>query len=370
MQPWVPRVWVWVVVMGVAWGASPCSDRAACPPCLHAPDCVWCARNLTGEGGVSLPRCIQLTDDAIAPWREACGESDVHEPVNPSEDHKSEECSFHGAYQCGECVCDAGYQGRQCECEARDLWGQGEGGEDSCRKSNASAVCSGRGSCHCGFCMCHERSNPNEIISGAFCECTNFVCARDNGQMCSGPERGECECDRCRCRPGWTGDTCNCEASTDNCINPVYGEECSGSGECECNQCRCHEGYSGRYCEDCPTCRGKCAVYRACVQCQAFQTGAFTAAQCDANCTLFQAITVHTQPLDLGEGTRICSFFDEDDCRFSFTYEYNDDQEPVVLVQSARECPPPPRNIPGEDKEVACPPLDQAVTEDAEAVYL
>lgn len=40
------------------------------------------------------------------------------------------------------------------------------------------------------------------------------------------------------------------------------------------------------------TCRGKCVPYKACVQCQIFQTGEFTPEECEANCTLFNATAV------------------------------------------------------------------------------
>ena len=40
------------------------------------------------------------------------------------------------------------------------------------------------------------------------------------------------------------------------------------------------------------------------------------------------------------EGERLCTFFDEDDCRFKFVYGYDEDKEPVVRVQQTLECPP------------------------------
>ncbi|KAK8383508.1 hypothetical protein O3P69_015754 [Scylla paramamosain] len=255
----------------------------------------------------------------------------------------SDECSGHGTYQCGVCDCDKGYLGSRCECGSSTPWGVGGSFDDSsCRQTNTSAICSGRGTCTCGECKCNERENPDERVEGAFCECTNFLCNRFNGQLCGGPDHGECVCNKCQCKPGWTGDDCMCEDSKDQCMNPQTGEECSGQGVCECNQCKCNEGkegrYSGKYCEDCPICKGKCLPYKPCVQCQVFKTGELTPEECLDNCTLFNSTIV--DDLVEEEGERLCTFFDENDCRFKFVYGYDEDKEPVVRVQRVLECPP------------------------------
>ena len=100
------------------------------------------------------------------------------------------------------------------------------------------------------------------IFLGDYCECDNFSCDRYDGQLCSGPDHGECVCGKCVCAsewdvPGYTA--CECQASNDTCITP-YGEHihklCSGHGTCQCGECKCAETeegqYSGKYCEDCP----------------------------------------------------------------------------------------------------------------------
>ena len=58
-----------------------------------------------------------------------------------------------------------------------------------------------------------------QIISGAYCECTNFLCDHHHGKRCSGPDHGTCVCNTCVCKPGWIGEACQCENSTSNCIN-------------------------------------------------------------------------------------------------------------------------------------------------------
>ncbi|RXG59556.1 Integrin beta-PS [Armadillidium vulgare] len=217
------------------------------------------------------------------------------------------ECSGKGTYQCGVCACYGKYRGRHCECGPDTPWGDG-------------------------------------IISGQFCECTNFLCEHHNGQICSGPDHGSCVCSKCLCKPGWKGDACECKNSTQDCINPDTGEECSNQGFCECNQCKCFDTdggrYSGKYCEDCPTCKAKCTVFKDCVQCQAFGTGELSPEECEEQCTLFNASKVVVAVVEDPEVENLCSFFDEEDCRFKFVYGYDENKEPFVRVQRTLECPP------------------------------
>jgi hypothetical protein len=61
-------------------------------------------------------------------------------------------------------------------------------------------LCSNRGNCICGECQCHSRQNTGEIISGKYCECDTFSCARDiNGLSCGGPHKGFCCDGECHC---------------------------------------------------------------------------------------------------------------------------------------------------------------------------
>lgn len=253
------------------------------------------------------------------------------------------ECNYHGTYQCGVCKCDDGFLGRFCECGSNTPLASGDIDDSTCRETNTSTICSGRGTCTCGECKCNERDNPDELVSGKFCECTNFLCDRHNGLLCSGPDHGECVCNECSCKSGWTGDSCNCEDSQVNCMNPDTGEICSNQGNCECNQCKCYETedgrFSGKWCEDCPACKGKCIAYKPCVQCQVFETGEFSEEECKANCTLFNSTRVPIAEVEK-EGERLCTFFDENDCRFAFVYGYDENKEPVVRVQQTLECPP------------------------------
>ena len=37
---------------------------------------------------------------------------------------------------------------------------------------------------------------------------------------------------------------------------------------------------------------------------------------------------------------RLCSYYDEEDCRYTFVYSYDDKEQVVVRAQETRDCPP------------------------------
>lgn len=215
--------------------------------------------------------------------------------------------------------------------------------DGGCQADNSTgADCSGRGTCVCGVCEC-STSEPGRY-TGKFCECDNLSCDRNNGIVCSGPDHGICSCGICECQSGWSGPACDCLASNDTCMPPNGGEICSGHGSCECGACKCHvteEGrYSGKYCEKCPTCAGRCNDLKDCVQCQVYQTGPLKEKEdCMANCTLFVPIEVETVEADEEKDEYLCTFYDEDDCRFQFVYTEKEDDKVEVKAQKERECP-------------------------------
>ncbi len=203
----------------------------------------------------------------------------------------SSKCGNNGNLVCGICECHSGFFGRNCECNNKDAGGMGSD-INKCRASNdTEEECSGLGNCVCGQCHCNIRDNPLEIISGQYCECDNFSCDRKNGILCTGPNNGVCECGNCKCFDGWSGQSCDCATSKENCFD-AHGIECSGHGECVCGRCECkttdHVRYSGKYCEKCPTCPGRCEELRHCVECQQYKKGLLkNPDDCAANCTGF-----------------------------------------------------------------------------------
>uniref|UniRef100_U5EVW7 Integrin beta n=1 Tax=Corethrella appendiculata TaxID=1370023 RepID=U5EVW7_9DIPT len=265
---------------------------------------------------------------------------------HPAYEPQSFKCNSFGVYKCGICECDEFHFGRNCECSITDLHSESELNL-GCRPDNTSVIdCSGRGNCVCGICECDKRAHPDEVISGKYCECDNFSCDRHNDLVCSGPAQGTCQCGECICQPGWSGSACDCRSSNDTCIPPNGGEICSGHGDCVCGACACQvteEGrFSGRFCEKCPTCSGRCAELKDCVQCQMYKTGPLANPDdCAANCTLFTPIAVDVVEADEEKNENLCTFYDEDDCRFQFTYkESYEDGKLEVKAQEERECPP------------------------------
>lgn len=92
-------------------------------------------------------------------------------------------CNTNGDFKCGVCRCHYGFYGDRCECS-----GNSAVNEDVsvCQMEAESEVCSGRGYCKCGGCQCNPSSEPEEIFSGKFCECSNYRCSRNRGLLCGG----------------------------------------------------------------------------------------------------------------------------------------------------------------------------------------
>lgn len=87
-----------------------------------------------------------------------------------------------GRYECGICLCHAGRLGPRCECAEGD-YSLSE--QDTCSGPN-KVVCSGRGDCVCGQCVCHN--NDFGKVWGKRCDCDDFSCLRYKGELCSGKE--------------------------------------------------------------------------------------------------------------------------------------------------------------------------------------
>ncbi|KAG7238812.1 hypothetical protein INR49_030356 [Caranx melampygus] len=118
-------------------------------------------------------------------------------------------------------------------------------------------ICSGRGKCDCGICIC-AASEPGRFY-GPRCECHDWVCAVHNGNTCN--DRGYCDCGTCECDEGWFGDACQFQEdcnlpskkSKELCKNP-QGVVCSNKGTCHCGSCMCDNKdnrglVTGRFCE-------------------------------------------------------------------------------------------------------------------------
>uniref|UniRef100_A0A8C8DLK9 Integrin beta n=1 Tax=Oryzias sinensis TaxID=183150 RepID=A0A8C8DLK9_9TELE len=176
-----------------------------------------------------------------------------------------------GTFECGICLCHPGRLGPHCECAEGDY---NPTDQDRCSGPDGagglrSSICSGRGDCVCGQCVCH--SSDFGKVWGKLCECDDFNCPRYKGELCSG--HGVCNCGFCQCDPDWQGENCNCSRRTDTCMSSL-GLLCSGRGQCVCGVCECTQpGAYGATCDKCPTCPDACTMKKECVECKHFKRG-------------------------------------------------------------------------------------------------
>lgn len=99
--------------------------------------------------------------------------------------------------------------------------------------------------------------------------------------------------------------------------------------------------YSGKFCEKCPTCSGRCTEFKHCVQCQVYQNGPLKDV-CFENCTNHFVLTAVDGKIEVDDELEehLCTFFDEDDCKFQFAYSEKEPSKVAVRAQKERECPP------------------------------
>ncbi|XP_078280992.1 integrin beta-3-like [Rhinoraja longicauda] len=235
-----------------------------------------------------------------------------------------------GTYECGVCKCLPGRFGPSCECmEGDSLLTTHE----TCSPKKGDPICSNRGECICGQCVCH--SSDHGIISGQFCECDDFSCGRHKGKMCSG--NGQCQCGECRCLPDWTDSFCNCSTKTGSCRPPV-GSICHGRGDCQCGKCFCKDGAFGDQCEKCPTCPDACTFKKQCVECKVFDTGELKdEGKCEKVCR-DQIRFVETVDMKTKDGV-ICSYKDQNGCIVHFGYHEETNGKSILSVIKDPECP-------------------------------
>ncbi|CAG2105381.1 unnamed protein product [Medioppia subpectinata] len=295
-----------------------------------------CPRNRGEWNQTILIYPVGLNDALIIDLEMIC-ECDCEKPWN--EQTYSPYCEHRGTYECGICSCNDNFYGRRCECDAKEANPAEE--EQSCIRGNDTKVCSGRGACRCGECECYKREAPEEV-TGKFCECDNFSCDRYDGKVCSGPDHGKCECGTCLCNDDWTGPDCSCKKSNEDCVDPRTNKECNGRGKCVCGQCICEpkgdEQYTGQFCEDCPTCKSQCEIYKECVQCRIHQSGPLDEEACN-QCNINP---IGTSEFEVTDGEQLCVFIDDDDCKFQFKYKYEEKEDLIyVIAQNTKDCPEP-----------------------------
>ncbi|XP_053182324.1 integrin beta-1-like [Scomber japonicus] len=165
-----------------------------------------------------------------------------------SREENSPICSGNGALVCGQCECSKPNIGQYCQRESDSIF---LSNEDRCRSGPNAIVCSGRGECEDGYCICNKRTNPEERITGQYCECTNYDCPYANARICGG--HGKCVCGQCVCDYDWTGEDCTCSMDIASCM-ATNQKICNWQGNCQCGVCQCPYPYGGPTCETCFGC--------------------------------------------------------------------------------------------------------------------
>uniref|UniRef100_A0A673VTG8 Integrin beta n=1 Tax=Suricata suricatta TaxID=37032 RepID=A0A673VTG8_SURSU len=239
-----------------------------------------------------------------------------------------------GTFECGVCRCGPGWLGAQCECSEEDYH---PSQQDECSPREGQPVCSQRGECLCGQCVCHTSDFGK--ITGKYCECDDFSCVRYKGEMCSG--HGQCSCGDCLCDSDWTGYYCNCTTRTDTCMSS-NGLLCSGRGKCECGSCVCIQpGSYGDTCEKCPTCPDACTFKKECVECKKFDRGTLHEENtCNRYCR--DEIESVKELKDTGKNAVNCTYKNEDDCVVRFQYYEDSSGKSILYVVEEPECPKGP----------------------------
>ncbi|KFV62965.1 Integrin beta-3, partial [Dryobates pubescens] len=230
-----------------------------------------------------------------------------------------------GSLECGVCRCNPGRLGSHCECSEQEY---SPAQQDNCSPRAGQPLCSQRGECVCGQCVCH--SSDFGRGSGKYCEGGDFSCVRFKGQMCSG--HGKCSCGDCLCDSDWTGDYCNCTTRTDLHVSSS-GLVCSGHGSPLCGGIPWAE--HGR------SHSTSLLFLRDCVECKKFERGALVEQQtCSRMCR--DEIETVQELGDRGKDAVNCTYKDENDCVVRFQYYEDSSGKSVLSVIEEPECPKGP----------------------------
>ena len=184
--------------------------------------------------------------------------------------------------------------------------------DEYCRaNASDSLLCSGRGYCHRGHCICDHHEDGFEPGSPEFCECANSTCPKDSeGRVCGGESRGTCECGSCACKRelGYTGEDCDCYQGYSGCLNG-----------------------------------GDCFMFESCVACWYLGKGELAdTSECDKRCNRPDADAFDAErvsKLIVDNHHRLCNLYLDGECSYHFTYTYTDNFRPqLVHIIEGSDC--------------------------------
>uniref|UniRef100_A0A8C7FR90 Integrin beta n=1 Tax=Oncorhynchus kisutch TaxID=8019 RepID=A0A8C7FR90_ONCKI len=220
-----------------------------------------------------------------------------------------------GTYECGICLCHPGRLGPRCECAEGDY---STTEQDRCSVPSTvgiggaggpgAAVCTGRGDCVCGQCVCH--SSDFGKVWGKLCECDDFNCLRYKGELCSGERRG---------KEGGVS-KCLVKSTTVESLNNMLTCVCV----CVCARVCAHLDW-----------------YRECVECKHFKRGKLFD---DNTCTRICRDEIQlVDDLEFHDKNAVnCTYKDEDDCVERFQYYEDASGKSILFVVKEPDCPKGP----------------------------
>lgn len=204
----------------------------------------------------------------------------------------------------------------------------------TCQAEGSDMICSGRGVCECGRCVC-EQSRLGTVY-GKYCEKDDFSCPYFGGLLCGG--HGECVLGECVCKNEWTGDSCECPASTSTCQSPD-SLVCSGHGKCVCGKCVCSDSRrSGSFCERCPACQSTCQSNMKCAICHVSHgLSKNEGGHCNKTCIPLVYYTNNVMGQAEAKWVQ-CMYFSNNNCRYPFQITTEPGQTELHIITRA-ECP-------------------------------
>ena len=83
---------------------------------------------------------------------------------------------------------------------------------------------------------------------------------------------------------------------------------------------------------------GDCDIYKDCVECKAFSTGAFGIMDCVHHCDIATYIPVDDDGFEERSGLTLCSYKNAENCRFSFRIGKETEYGPDLYVKEELDC--------------------------------